>query len=654
MENKYLGSTGLAKLLERLFETFSEVGHTHTKSQISDFPTVPTNTSQLTNDSGFITANDLSGNVTVDSELSDISLNPVQNKVIKSEFDTVKGQIDDIFADKVGVTPQSLTAEQRLQARTNIGALSSDNMDSEPKSGSVNPVTSGGLFSKFATQDENIEMASMTANMAMPGSLKWDGYVGDRECVIIGEDQVAEGVTCRAQFVHVSDYVPETLFLMLSEFPAEARTFPAMCSMSGIDTGEMHEIIEMQAQAADDMFIMSQGFFYVPTDGYFIEGFTFPKKGWYFMSESACMGDIEMPMMYISGLKLGMVVFPDNADKYFETVEKAGIVTSDTLTWDGDTTGRVCNSNKTFFKISDVVLTDSDLVNGIKYTASNGYGGYISYEDLSSNIFDDGRILIDASIMVVPIDNYNLDGTIYPESGIYFLGRDFGSDGGWIYVASFTVPGYNFPYERTVETKVIKYEHLPKALQFGEMPTGGDTMAWDGNTEGLPVISVELEGEMTEILYKISDAIPSASDLTNGMRFRIKREDNVVQETEMPKEGFIYFDNGNIASEGLIVVAQANVEFEPYGDGVVIIPPETGIYVINPMVFGLFLTAITIPGYTGFPSVKKIDQKYLPDGFGGEGGGLPEVSTEDNGKFLRVVNGAPAWASIPNAEEATF
>lgn len=31
-----------------------------------------------------------------------------------------------------------------------------------------------------------------------------------------------------------------------------------------------------------------------------------------------------------------------------------------------------------------------------------------------------------------------------------------------------------------------------------------------------------------------------------------------------------------------------------------------------------------------------------------------EVSTSDNGKFLRVVDGVWAASSVPNAEEATF
>lgn len=34
--------------------------------------------------------------------------------------------------------------------------------------------------------------------------------------------------------------------------------------------------------------------------------------------------------------------------------------------------------------------------------------------------------------------------------------------------------------------------------------------------------------------------------------------------------------------------------------------------------------------------------------------GLPEVTTEDNGKFLRVVDGAWVAVSVPNAEEASF
>lgn len=43
-------------------------------------------------------------------------------------------------------------------------------------------------------------------------------------------------------------------------------------------------------------------------------------------------------------------------------------------------------------------------------------------------------------------------------------------------------------------------------------------------------------------------------------------------------------------------------------------------------------------------------------GGGGSTGGssLPDVTTADNGKFLRVVEGQWAASTVPNAEEASF
>lgn len=55
--------------------------------------------------------------VTVDSELSDTSTNPVQNKVIKAALDNVQASWN-----CVEYTVQTLTEEQKAQARSNIGA----------------------------------------------------------------------------------------------------------------------------------------------------------------------------------------------------------------------------------------------------------------------------------------------------------------------------------------------------------------------------------------------------------------------------------------------------------------------------------------------------------------------------------------------------
>ena len=35
-------------------------------------------------------------------------------------------------------------------------------------------------------------------------------------------------------------------------------------------------------------------------------------------------------------------------------------------------------------------------------------------------------------------------------------------------------------------------------------------------------------------------------------------------------------------------------------------------------------------------------------------GGVPSASSSDNGKFLRVVDGTPAWVAVSNAEETSF
>ena len=54
---------------------------------------------------------------------------------------------------------------------------------------------------------------------------------------------------------------------------------------------------------------------------------------------------------------------------------------------------------------------------------------------------------------------------------------------------------------------------------------------------------------------------------------------------------------------------------------------------------------------------KTLDSKYLPEGIATEeyvNIRVPSWTSEDEGKFLRIVNGTPTWVTIPNAEGVSF
>ena len=62
----------------------------------------------------------------------------------------------------------------------------------------------------------------------------------------------------------------------------------------------------------------------------------------------------------------------------------------------------------------------------------------------------------------------------------------------------------------------------------------------------------------------------------------------------------------------------------------------------------------------GFPLLQANDVQTREDGtrldeelakLGGGGSAVPPVSTADNGKFLRVVEGAPTWVALQNVSK---
>ena len=77
MAKKYIGLSNLTTFLNNLTNKFSQIGHKHKLSDITDY--------------------------TVDTELSSTSTNPIQNKVINAEFDAVSeamGALEAAIDDK--------------------------------------------------------------------------------------------------------------------------------------------------------------------------------------------------------------------------------------------------------------------------------------------------------------------------------------------------------------------------------------------------------------------------------------------------------------------------------------------------------------------------------------------------------------------------
>lgn len=132
---------------------------------------------------------------------------------------------------------------------------------------------------------------------------------------------------------------------------------------------------------------------------------------------------------------------------------------------------------------------------------------------------------------------------------------------------------------------------------FGEMDTGGDTLTWDRDITG--------RESPAEGLYKVSDAVPTKDELIGGT-FTTFFGDEAVEEqisseniTELP--GVLALGNFN----QIVIVHDSTAATE--ADFVA----SEGIYFAYAS-STIYASSIAIPGYTGFPGTKRLDEKYMP------------------------------------------
>lgn len=286
----------------------------------------------------------------------------------------------------------------------------------------------------------------------------------------------------------------------------------------------------------------------------------------------------------------GVSCWNDIPDKPFVKVG------GDTLTWDGNTEGLVSvdlsgDGTQLFVRVSDAVPSSDALSNGAK-AIMDGVEMAVSATNMSDTIY-----LADANYAgyaaIALVDNASGLGVALPKAGVYFIYVQ--ADGFTSNTSSLTIPGYTGFAKEQIDTKV-----LPEALQFGKTTVQGDTLEWDGNTEGL--VSVAEYG-----LYKISDATPTFTDLNKGGVLHFEGEDMPMawNEGELAKEDVVT-PQGVVMMLALYIVP---AEMAGVTDETLEMTfPEAGIYTAP------VATQLHLNGYSGFTKteIKPIEPEYLP------------------------------------------
>lgn len=210
----------------------------------------------------------------------------------------------------------------------------------------------------------------------------------------------------------------------------------------------------------------------------------------------------------------------------------------------------------------------------------------------------------------------------------------------------------------------MKKEFLPDdsvMLDTLEKPTGMPAeITWDGNTKGRV-------GCMHNGIdyYKVSDLMPTYNDL-RGQNM-VKQHADGSEYAELWEDDMIDSGEGWLSYRNVLVFYKTGTFTLPYGNTTV---PETGVYFWNSGFYvksmGLNQTmdrkGIVIPSGEYFSEKKFF--LWVDDNGGLKttnmdtqevvSSNLPPVTADNNGSFLRVVNGAWAIDSIPTAEEASF
>lgn len=137
-----------------------------------------------------------------------------------------------------------------------------------------------------------------------------------------------------------------------------------------------------------------------------------------------------------------------------------------------------------------------------------------------------------------------------------------------------------------------------KNKPFGEVATGGDTLTWDG-VVGDRYFVPSGGGQFVHM----SDSVPTKADVANGIVMHIPSNELALEGSQVQA---MFAENGFAMLETVVIIPTDNYVVD---DAITF--KKKGVYFV---LFGEMYTELfTINGYTGFPSVATIDEKYIPD-----------------------------------------
>lgn len=286
-------------------------------------------------------------------------------------------------------TEQTLTDEQKAQARANIEAMGDDDL---------------------VELEENLAPFLFYTPLATSaGSLQWNGDTSGRTTFTLGE----------LQFVHITDEVPVAIDLT------------AACTVWYAGMQVVGDACEAIAVNSNGSYILNATLLETPVaivvsqDNTDIMGVPVTKKGVYFLY-------MELAPQF---------AFYTNALRFlyynYSTPTQGGGNSggSDTLTWDGQLSSEsvvVASGDGAYaVHVSDAVPTLSDFANGGSFT----FAGETVEFDSESETFEDLELVssmlngafygADCFYVVTPSGvGVNILGAVFPKAGVYFLVRD--------------------------------------------------------------------------------------------------------------------------------------------------------------------------------------------------------------------------------------